>query len=203
MVLPPILGYALTFAGVYRYPLILIGAVIEGPIVMIASGFLARNHIVTLWVVFIVLIIGDLVGDIFWYSIGYFTAEPILKKRGSIAGITIARFEVIKQLFLRNQIKILFISKIALGFGVAKGVLMAAGAVRVPFRKFIFINFMGEIILASVLISIGYLFGDTYTRLATSARPWFVGVLIVVVMVLFAWMARIIRKEFLKEKVGE
>lgn len=203
MTLPPILGYALTFVGVYRYPLILIGAIAEGPVVMIASGFLARNHIVTLWIAFIVLIIGDLIGDVFWYSIGYFTAEPILKKRGSIAGITVARFGIIKQLFLRNQVKILFISKIALGFGVAKGVLMAAGAVRVPFKKFLLINFLGEIVLASVLVSVGYLFGDTYTRLAMSARPWFIGILVVVVIVLFAWMARVIRKEFLREQISD
>ena len=81
--------------------------------------------------------------------------------------------------FRRHDTKILFISKITMGFGFAIATIMAAGASKVPFRKFLIFNLLGGIILTGVLISIGYFFGNFYFLVEDGFKILFVGALVI------------------------
>ena len=72
----------LGFASYFRYPLIGVGVIFEGPVLMVASGLLYRTGFFELTPLFIAILIGDLVGDVFWYVVGRYFADPILKKQG-------------------------------------------------------------------------------------------------------------------------
>lgn len=172
MNVPPILTYALGFVAAYKYAIIFFASFVEGPVIMIASGFLVRSHSLGIIPTFAALVCGDLVGDIVWYAVGRYLALPIVVNKGRAFGITRERFDRISALFASNQTKILLISKLTMGFGIAKGVLMAAGASRVDFRKFMIINFLGELAFASMLMAIGYLFSDWYARIGRAAGPY-------------------------------
>jgi membrane protein DedA with SNARE-associated domain len=138
------------------------GMIVEGPILMIASGFLVLSGFLSFIPAFITILLGDLVGDIIWYYVGYFFAEPFLRKYGKFFKITNETFEKAKNLFHKNHTKILLISKITIGLGMALAVLMAAGASHISFKKYLFLNFIGELILISILMALGYFFGQIY-----------------------------------------
>ncbi|MBI2099854.1 MAG: VTT domain-containing protein [Candidatus Vogelbacteria bacterium] len=137
-----------------------VGAALEGPVLMMSSGLLLRLGYLSLAPLVVAFVIGDLVGDIIWYLIGYWVAKPFLHRFGWWFGLTTERFEQAKALIHRHQERILFISKITLGFGMAIGVILAAGAARLRFRRFILINLSGELVLVPVLLAIGYFFGE-------------------------------------------
>jgi membrane protein DedA with SNARE-associated domain len=98
-----------------------------------------------------------------WYALGYYFGEPFLVKHGRFFSITPESFERAKVLFHKYHTKILIISKMTLGLGMALAVLMAAGAMKIPFKKYITLNAIGEVVLVGVLISIGYFFGNLYS----------------------------------------
>jgi membrane protein DedA with SNARE-associated domain len=177
--LPPFLAYILTFASTWRYPLLIVGTIVEGPVLMIASGILLRTGIFTLVPLFLVLVIGDLVADIFWYYVGYYFAEPLIRRYGHFFGLSPEKFAVAKELFQRYHTKILLISKVTIGFGMALATLVAAGATRVPFRIYLLLNFIGEVILVAILMSIGYFFGEVYTRISGDLKIAFIIAVIV------------------------
>ena len=152
----------LFFITSYKYLLLFMGIVIEGPILMIASGFLVLSGFFSLVPTFFVILAGDLLGDVIWYYIGYFFAEPFLRKYGKFFKITPEIFEKAKSLFHENHVKILLISKITIGAGMALATLMAAGASHVSFKKYMALNFIGETVLVSILMTIGYFFGQIY-----------------------------------------
>lgn len=154
--------YAASFTDTWKYFLLFAGVIVEGPILMVASGFLLHSGLVEPIPLFIVIVLGDLVGDILWYAVGFYFAEPRLRKKGHFFGITMAKYEKIKLLFDKYHEKILFISKITLGFGLALGTLIVAGATKVPFRKYMIVNFLGEVVLVIVLLTLGFLFGQLY-----------------------------------------
>ena len=168
--LPTFLFYILTVTGQFKYPLVFLATLIEGPLLMIACGFLLHLHIFSLALLLLILILGDLTADIIWYYIGRFLLEPFLKKHGHFLSITPERLAQAKELFRRYHVKILFISKITVGFGLALAMLMAAGAMRIPFRTYFIINLIGEIILVVVLLTIGYFFGALYNLIADSFK---------------------------------
>ncbi len=186
--LSPLFLHALTLAGYFKYPLIFVGAIVEGPILTVASGFLLHQKVFDLVIVYILLVTGDLVGDIAWYYIGYFLAEPVLRRHGKFLSLTPELFEKIKSIFQRKHSIILFVSKITMGFGMALGTLMTAGAARIPLRLFIFYNALGELIYVAILMLIGYYIGFLYNSIEAGFRIIFLfGVLIAVGLALYGF----------------
>jgi len=154
----------------FRYPLIFLGAIVEGPILTVASGFLLNQGGFNLVPLYLTLMMGDLVGDIGWYYLGYFFAEPIVRRFGHFFSLNLETFEKIKSVFHKKSSIILFVSKITMGFGMAIGTLIAAGAVRISFRIYMFYNVLGEFIYVAALMLLGYYFGFIYNRIAASFK---------------------------------
>jgi membrane protein DedA with SNARE-associated domain len=140
---------------------------------MIATGILINSKFFAFIPAFLLIVAGDLIGDIIWYYIGYFFAAPFLKNYGKFLKITPEMFVKAKDLFTKHHEKILIISKVTIGFGMALATLMAAGASHISFKKYISLNFLGELVLVSILISLGYFFGEIYNKLTDSIKIYF------------------------------
>jgi membrane protein DedA with SNARE-associated domain len=177
----------------YKYLLLFLAIVIEGPILMVASGFLILLGFFEPIPAFIIILAGDLLGDIIWYYIGYFFAEPFLNKYGKFFKLTPEIFEKAKGLFHKYHVKILLISKITIGFGMSLATLMAAGATHIPFRKYLMLNLIGEVILISILLSIGYFFGQLYNSIADTMKIYFVVGIVTVVGVSMYYASKYIK----------
>ena len=94
-----------------RYVLIGVAAIVEGPVLMVACGFLLSQGALTLAPLFTALVLGDLVGDIIWYYIGYFFADPFIARHGHFFSVTPELMDRAKKLFSRYHTNILLISK--------------------------------------------------------------------------------------------
>ncbi|MGC9599005.1 MAG: DedA family protein [Minisyncoccia bacterium] len=164
----------------YRYPILYPLAIVEGPVVMMISGFLVRLNFFYFWPVYFLLIAGDLTGDILWYLLGRHGARSFIEKYGKFFSITEENVEKAEQFFNKHQWKILFISKITMGFGFALATLIAAGAAKVPFKKYLTINFLGQFVWTGVLMAVGYFLGNLYIMVDKSLRWAFIIALIVI-----------------------
>lgn len=164
-----------------KYIVLFVGTIIEGPVIMVASGFLIHNGFLDLFPSFIAITLGDLVGDVIWYGVGYYIAGPILSRHGRFMSITPELFEKAKELFHKYHTRILIISKITMGFGMALAILMAAGATRVSFKKYMFLNIVGEIAFVAWMLAIGYFFGHLYVSIPASLKVFFIIFWVVVI----------------------
>lgn len=184
----------LLFLASYKYLLLFMGIVIEGPMLIIASGFLILLGFFDLIPAFFIIIAGDLVGDVIWYYIGYFFAEPFLRNYGKFFKVTPEIFQKLKDLFNKNHTKILLISKVTIGLGMALATLTAAGASHVSFKKYISLNFIGEVVLVSILLTIGYLFGQMYLSISDIMKTYFVIGLVITVSIFVYFLTKYLRR---------
>ncbi len=148
-----------------KYALLFLGCIFEGPVVMVASGFLYRLGGLELIPMYLVLMFGDFTADIMWYCIGRFGAKNLIYRYGGYFGITPRTIEKIQHRFQKYHDKILIISKLTMGFGFALVVLVVAGMSRVPFKKYAIFNLLGGFIWTAVLITVGYFFGDIFAKI--------------------------------------
>ncbi|MES2023513.1 MAG: DedA family protein [Patescibacteria group bacterium] len=169
------IGIFLSFS---KYVLVFLGCIVEGPIVMMTSGFLLRTGQFNFWPLYFCLVGGDFVADIGWYFVGRYAARKMLFKIGGFFGITPEIVEKIEHRFRKHQDKILFISKITMGFGFALATLLVAGILRVPFKRYVFLNLFGGFIWTAFLITVGYFFGNVYTLLSGPFKILFIAVII-------------------------
>ena len=180
----------------YRYPIAYPLAIFEGPVVMMICGFLVRLGFFDFWPIYFVLIAGDLTGDIIWYFVGRRGGRPLVERYGHWLNINPKNVERAELFFHKHQIKILVISKLTTGFGFAIATLIAAGAAKVPFKKYLMVNFFGEFVWAGFLFAIGYFFGHLYTLIDKSLRWGFVAGLIIVGILAVYGFGKAMRKRF-------
>jgi membrane protein DedA with SNARE-associated domain len=107
-------------------------------------------------------------------------------------GLTPEKLERLEATFMRHSSWLLFTSKATLGFGTSAGtvpMLMTAGAMKYPFRMYLFLNLLGEFVLLAIMLSIGYLFGTSYQTISADFKQAFligIGILVVLGAIMLA-----------------
>ena len=154
--------HIVSFIESSKYILLFIGTIIEGPVVMTASGFFYKLGQFNLLPMYFALMSGDFVADIGWYTLGRFGTRGTIFKYGHFVGITPETLEKIEKRFLKYHQKILIISKLTMGLGFALVVLVVAGIFKVPFKNYVILNLIGGFIWTAILITIGYFLGNIF-----------------------------------------
>jgi len=139
----------------YKYLILIPLAAIEGPIVTVAAGFLVTMDIFNPFLVYVVMVIGDIVGDAVIYYIGYSG-----KKLLGFFKISEEKLEKAKVYFRDNHKKAMITSKLLHGIGFAG--LIAAGASHVPYRRYFMTCALISVIQSLIMLVIGMLFGNAY-----------------------------------------
>ena len=160
-----------------KYFLLFIGMIVEGPIIMMASGFLYKLGQFSFLPMYLVLVLGDFTADLGWYALGRFGTRSAIFKYGHFVGITPLVLEKIEDRFRKYHQKILIISKLTMGFGFAVVVLVVAGIFKVPFKNYVILNLIGGFIWTAILVSIGFFVGNIYGMVS---RPMKIGFVIFV-----------------------
>lgn len=144
------------------YLFVIFTACIEGPILALVFGVLIKLGYFPLIPIYLALMLGDLFGDTIWYLIGRHFGHPFVKKYGHFFSISVERILKVEKIFHKYQTSILIISKLTTGFGFAIVTLFTAGLVKVPFRYYIFLNFIGQFFWTALLLTVGYYFSHFY-----------------------------------------
>jgi membrane protein DedA with SNARE-associated domain len=139
----------------YRYIILIPLAIIEGPIVTVLCGFLVTLKVFNPLFVYVIMVLGDIVGDGGIYYIGY-SGKRFLK----YFKVTEEKLEKAKTYFRENHKKAIAMSKLIHGIGFTG--LVAAGAIRVPYKKYFKTCALISVIQSFVMLMLGILFGHAY-----------------------------------------
>jgi len=175
----------------YKYAVILPIAVVEGPIVTIIGGFLAAHGFLNVYIVYLIVVIGDLMGDTLYYLLGRWSRRPFLINWGRFFGITQERLTKLERHYEKHSGKTLIFGKISHGIG--SGILIAAGVAKMPIRDFLWFNFLGTLPKSLLLLIIGYYFGQAYRQIGRYidyTAIFFVGGLIII-LILYLLVAKL------------
>lgn len=174
-----------------KYVLIFLGSFFEGSAVMMATGLLWHVGAVEFWPAYGALMVGDVLSDIMWYLIGYFAARPFFARWGYLINATPEVIRKIERRFHDYHLKILVISKLTMGLGLAAVILTVAGMLRVSFLRYVTINVLGGIVWILFLMGVGYYFGNLLQYIPKDFKI----ALAVAVPILFFFALRTINKK--------
>ena len=142
-------------------------AIIEGPIVTIIAAYLASLSLLSLRDVLICVVLADLVGDSMLYAVGRYGLASLPTRWRLRIGLSRRRLATLIRAFRTNGVRMLFVGKLTHAAGFA--VLIAAGAARMPFGKFLLTNLVATVPKSLIFVAIGYLFGSAHDRISN----WF------------------------------
>jgi membrane protein DedA with SNARE-associated domain len=147
--------YIIQLLLTYKYLLLIPLAIAEGPIVSVIAGFLATLGIFNLLVVYVIMVLGDIIGDAIFYYIGY-SGKNLFR----YFKVNEEKIEKAKLYFEKNHNKAIAGSKIMWGIGTAG--LIAAGALHVPYKRYFKTCATYSFAQSFIMILLGIFFGQAY-----------------------------------------
>lgn len=166
-------------------------AILEGPIVTVIAAWLASQGLLSLPSVCVVVILADLIGDGLFYGLGRGLLGHISPRWRRALGLLPDRIASLEETFAVKGGRVLLAGKWthAAGFPV----LVAAGAARMPFLRFMQFNLIGSIPKSVLFLGIGYFFGSTHEKIAgwiSAGGPLLVGIAGLFALIWIVWRKR-------------
>jgi len=166
------------------------GIPLPGETALLFAAFLAfSEHRLTLWGIIIVAVIACTIGDNLGYWIGYRGGRPLLDRQRRIFRISEEHLQRGERFFERYGSITVFFARFVFGMRIIAGPL--AGALRMPWRKFLIYNFLGAGAWVTVVAGAGYLFGRHWARLQRDIKRFDLVVVVIALAVLLYWWRRL------------
>ena len=164
----------------YRYFVMVPLVFFMQPAVGVTGGILSRLGLMEVFAVYATVSLTALLGDIMWYWIGYHYGQSFVARFGRLVGLTADHVRAAQKIFHTHDAKILLISKVTNGFGLAIVVLFTAGMSRVRFGRYVFFNAIGEFAWSAIIVGVGYYLGDLYLSVQDVFGRFALGMLLLV-----------------------
>jgi len=162
------------------------GLPLPGETILLLASFLAYSeHELQLPWVIVVGTVASTLGGEFGFALGRQGGRPLIERYRHVFSIRAETVERGDRLFERYGAATVFLARFLFGMRVVASLL--AGALHMPWRKFVLFNFLGAGVWVTAICSAGYLFGGHWGRLAHDLRRFDLLVAIVVVVAVF-WL---------------
>jgi membrane protein DedA with SNARE-associated domain len=148
------------------------------------AGFLANMGKFSLPLVIIVGILGDLVGSMIGYGIGYLLEEELLlrliKKYGKFILLTEHDYTKVTNLIKKYGVPFVFIGKLLPG--VKSFTAVAAGITEVKFTKFVIGNVLAAAIYVSLVTYVGFYLSSKWNSIGGYFRKFELVIVVFIVL---------------------
>lgn len=149
--------YLSTLPIVLQY-LVLFGLnILEGSVITMVAGFIARVGQLHFVIALCVMILGDIVSDIGYFYIGRHAQKLRPTWLGKLVGLQSSMLDKFEVLYKKHGTKAIVIAKLTDGLAVSA--ILLAGYTRMTLRRFVGISVPTAIGKALILFIIGYEFG--------------------------------------------
>ena len=173
--------------GYWTYLVLALLVAIEGPIATLLGAAAASAGLMRPILVFIVAAFGNLTADSLWYSLGYAGKVETALRLGRRLGIRQELLESLEKGLQIHATKIMLMAKLTMSFMIPS--LLAAGLVKVPWRRWFPAVFGGEMLWTGSLVLIGYYATEAIKRVERGIEYAILGLSLVFVLFIL-WMGR-------------
>lgn len=147
----------------HGYLIFLIFAVIEGPLITIAAGVATALGYFNVFIILGLAFLGDIVGDLMYYGIGYVSHNLTRSPFFRFFGLTEERIMKIEKLLQTQTLQAVMLVKLSPIIGPIG--LFVIGAARPPFKKFFWPAVSICIPKSFFYVLLGFYFGQAYVEL--------------------------------------
>jgi membrane protein DedA with SNARE-associated domain len=140
--------------GFWTYIILALLVAVEGPIATLLGAAAASAGLMRPMPVFIASVTGNLTADSLWYTLGYLGKTDWIHRFGRRLGLRESLINHLKQNMLAHATKVLFLAKLTVSFVIPS--LIAAGLLRIPWRRWFPALILAETLWTGSLILIGY-----------------------------------------------
>ena len=174
-------GLLISWKYLALFPLL----IVEGFIVTLAAGFLVSNHTLLFYPTLLIVVAGDICSDMFYYWLAYRGSRLLSSRWAKLIGLKPARVQQIEKLYRHHGGTVLIAAKLTNALALAA--VVAAGFIKMPFRRFLAFCTAAAVPKALILLLIGYYFGNAYGDVSHVLESAFIIVTLIILLILGGW----------------
>jgi membrane protein DedA with SNARE-associated domain len=183
---PQVLHYIKTFG----YPSLFLIMIIEGPVITVIGAFLASLGFFNIWLIFLLSLLGDIIGDVILYTLGYFGGSSILPRAERFLKINVTTMDKLRRLFTLHGKKTIFYVKSTTGLCWITFIL--AGTLKMNFKTFLRACLWGGIVWSGFLVISGFFFGYAFEKINDYLK--YAGIIISFLAISFIFLMTLYKK---------
>jgi len=165
------------YLGTWCYVILALLVMVEGPMMTLLGAGAAAAGLLRPQFVFLSAGMGNLAGDLLWYSLGRLGKTEWLLRYGRFLGLSREKINDMQNRMRAYAPRIIFVAKLTLFFMIPT--LVAAGITRTRLRRWFPVDILAECIWTGSLVTVGYYLSQYIKRLETGLQIIaFVGMLI-------------------------
>jgi membrane protein DedA with SNARE-associated domain len=165
-----------------------LGVPLPGETTLVAASVYAGTGRLSIVGVGLVAVVAAVAGNCIGYAIGFFGGHALVLRYGKYVFLTPERLEKTERFFARRGGLVVVVGRFIEGLRQAAGII--AGTAEMPFKRFMIFNVIGAVLWVAFWAPIGYLAGDHIGTIYATATRYSLYLLIAVLLLLAAWIAR-------------
>jgi len=178
--------------GIWTYIVLGVLVLLEGPIATLLGAAMASAGLMRAWGVFLAAAIGNLTADVLWYSLGYLGKRKWITQFGRTFGVSDSLIQHLEQHLIKHATRVLFLAKVTLTFVIPS--LIAAGLLRIPWRRWLPALVLAETLWTGSLVLIGYFTTEAIKQVAQWVEYVALGISVVFVAAVIFEGRRLVRQ---------
>lgn len=187
--------------GYWTYLVLAFLVAIEGPVATLLGAAAASAGLMRPWLVFIAAAAGNLTADSLWYTLGYAGKLEWALRFGRRLGLRPEILERLEQGMHEHAAKILFIAKLTVSFMIPS--LIAAGLIKVRWRRWFPALFAGEMIWTGSLMLIGFYATEAIKRVEQGLEYLILALSLFFILFIIMIGRRVFGKRYKDQVIGK
>lgn len=187
--------------GLWTYIILGLLVLVEGPIATLLGAAAASAGLMRAWGVFLAAAIGNLSADTLWYSLGYLGKTRWITQFGQRFGIRESLVKHLEQHMIKHATRVLFLAKLTLSFVIPS--LIAAGLLRIPWKRWFPTLILAETLWTGSLVLIGFYTTEAIKRVEQWVEYAALGVSVLFVVIVILEGRRLVRQWDRDEENGK
>lgn len=191
------LNLFLSYLLIYKYAILFLvvfltsfGLPLPATALIVAAGAFAAQGYFDFWSIFVCVLISSVLGDISGYFISRWYGKRILIHIGFKSIFSSSNFLALEKIFKDRTASAIFYSRFVLTH-LGPSINILSGLSRIPYKKFITYDILGEILYAIIFVGLGYTFANQWEMISSISQDIItILVLIVLLIILFAVLWR-------------
>src|SRR5512146_3498667 len=179
--------------GFWTYIILGLLVLVEGPLATLIGAAAASAGLMRPWGVFAAAAIGNLTADTLWYTIGYLGKTRWITQFGQRFGVRESLIQHLEQHMIKHATRVLFLAKLTLSFVIPS--LIAAGLLRIPWRRWFPTLILAETLWTGSLVLIGFYTTEALKRVEQWVEYAALAVSVIFVIIVI-WEGRRVMKQW-------
>jgi membrane protein DedA with SNARE-associated domain len=161
------------WVGLYGYPAIVLGTILEGETILIMAGMVSSLGYLDLPVIMVMAFIGSFSGDQMFFFLGRHKGHILLKRHVKWQ----SRVDRIHERLAGHHDLIILGFRFLYGFRLVTPLILGMDR-RIQARRFVLLNGFSALVWSILVAGAGYFFGEAIQVLLPEIRKWQTGIFI-------------------------